>query len=38
VTGQKLSEFFNLPLLQVDKVIKFWIDSGLTDFDRYKHL
>jgi len=38
VTGQKLSEFFNLPLLQMDQVINFYIQHGLADFDKYKSL
>jgi len=29
----RLSEFFNLPLLKEEMVIKFWLDKALMDFD-----
>jgi len=36
--SQKLSEFYNLPLLKEDVVIKYWIKNELFDFDKYKNL
>jgi len=34
----RLSEFFNLPLLKEESVIKFWLDKALVDYDKYKIL
>jgi len=30
----RLSEFFNLPLLKEETVIKFWLDKALVDYDK----
>lgn len=33
-TAKRLSEFFNLPLLVEEKIIKFWLNNKLNDFDK----
>lgn len=34
VISNKLANFFNLPLLKEESVIKFWLDNYLKDFDK----